>query len=80
MHSHVRQQDNKNTPAFLQLKGTFSITYHIFIIITVIVRLSCVGVAVPHQVLHSTAERTRHCEQTGSINHPNLAFKQLKHW
>lgn len=36
------------------------VAYHIFIIITVIIRLSCVGVAVSHEVLHSTAECTRH--------------------
>lgn len=43
------------------------ITYHVFIVITVIVRLSGVGVAVSDQVLHSTTERTRHCGHMGHI-------------
>lgn len=36
-------------------------TYHILIIVSVIVRLSRVGVAVSDEVLHSTAERARDC-------------------
>lgn len=43
------------------------ITYHIFVIITVIIRLSRVGVTVSDQVLHGAAKSTRHCGQTGNI-------------
>lgn len=39
-------------------------TYHILVVVSVIVRLSCVGVAVSDQVLHGAAERARDCGQT----------------
>ena len=38
-----------------------SASYHVFIVVSVVVWVSGVGVAVPHQVLHGAAEGTGHC-------------------
>lgn len=53
------------------------ITYHIFIVVTVIVRLSCVGVAVSDKVLHSAAERARNCGQMQQIFFSSMGFSSL---
>lgn len=50
------------------LKIGFIFIYHIFIIVTVVIGLSCVGVAVFHQVLQSTAERTGHWRAENTFN------------
>lgn len=56
------------------------ITYHIFVVITVIVRLSCVGVTVSDQILHGTAKGTRHCGQTGHILTSSSVFLYSVQW
>lgn len=43
-------------------------TYHILIVVTVVIRLSCVGVTVPDKIFHGAAERTRHWRETRWVN------------
>ena len=52
------------------------ITHHVFVVVAVVVGLSCVRVAVFDEVLHGAAERARHWGQTGHIK---LISNQLFH-
>lgn len=43
-------------------------TYHIFIVVTIVIGLSCVGVTVSDQIFHGATECTRHWRETMWVN------------
>ena len=53
----------KQTSDWLEaVKGAWA-SYHVFIIVAVVVGVTGDGVAVSHQVPHGAAEGTRHCRE-----------------
>lgn len=61
-HIHMNSFKHAYKMAVKQIKTLRSVnlTYHVFVIVTIIVRLAGVWIAVTHQIFHRTAERTGH--------------------